>query len=490
MNRREFLKLLSWASTGVLLESCGLGETAPSSQLAFALEQLENSLDGNLIFPSQQDYEKLSYQNNGRYRYTIPIAVAECVSSNDISTCILWAIANNIGFAPRSGGHNFAGYSATSGLLISLTNMKEIQLNADIGVITVGPGVQNRDLAKALSGGNWVLPAGTCPQVGISGLTLGGGLGYNARWGGTTADNLISTTMVLADGKQVTASSSQNTQLFWACKGAAGRNFGINSSFTFQLQPVPRSEVMVFGFEFIGLEQLIEGVSAWNTVFQSAPSTLSGAFITRSSTEKGVQGLLFGQFIGTQSDGVSLLEPVYAAHPNDNYVETLPWWDAQKFLTDPDTIVLESYWSRNRFISTPLTMDNITDMLTHLAGYPNSNNQYGQVDFIGWTGGAVNTVPASATAFVHRNTQGIVRFNAKWPYTGSTSVPSEINIWMEQLWALSASTLSNQSYQNFPDPQLTDWQNAYYGANFSTLTQVKQMYDPNNVFSYPQSIPL
>jgi len=488
MDRRDFLKPLFATAGGLYFDV--YGQVSSDSEVSRPIRKFGPKLKGRVILPNEAGFASLSYANNGRYRLDTPWAIAECLTAEDIRQSILWAREQGVPFAPRAGGHNFAGYSSTSGLLISLTNMKAIELDVKTGVITVSAGVQNRDLASFLRGGDWLLPSGTCPAVGVSGLVLGGGVGHNSRWGGLTADHLLSTTLVTAKGEQMVCSATQNADLFWACRGAAGRNFGIHSAFTFQLRRLPRSEILAFGFEFQGAEALTQALAACNKLNQNAPDTLSCAFICSSAPEHHVSGAVYGQYIGSKDDGLSILAPLMIAKPSDVYAEMLPWWRAQAYLTDEEGPSHKSYWSRNRLMREPLSDAAIALMVTQLVAFPHSSSQQADITFLYWLGGAVNRVAPRDTAFVHRNSQGIARFTANWAYNADASPPADVADWMAQVWDQSSSLLTANSYQNFPDPALQNWQQAYYGENLTRLMQIKKKYDSDNVFNFAQSIPL
>src|SRR5262249_6851655 len=156
---------------------------------------------------------------------------------------ICWARSVGLPAVPRSGlGHNYAGYSATHGLLLNMARMTSIvstpspgtaksqtygsiKVVHDAGTVTVGAGVTNGDLHPLLEDRGMFVPTGRCPTVGVAGLVLGGGIGFSDKMFGLTCDRLIGTTVVLADGRVVTADEDSHPDLFWACRGGAGNNF-------------------------------------------------------------------------------------------------------------------------------------------------------------------------------------------------------------------------------------------------------------------------
>ncbi len=178
-----------------------------------------------------------------------------CGSTGDAQVVIRWARAVGLPVVPRSGlGHNYAGYSTTPGLLLNMARMRRItatplpaarpltrtygpiRVTHGAGTATVGAGVTNGDLHPLLEDRGMFVPTGRCPTVGVAGLVLGGGIGFSDKMFGLTCDRLVATTVVLADGRVVEASQDSHPDLFWGCRGGAGNNFGVNTSFTLEYE--------------------------------------------------------------------------------------------------------------------------------------------------------------------------------------------------------------------------------------------------------------
>ena len=174
------------------------------------------------------------------------MAVAVCADEHDVATCVDWARRYHVRPVARGGGHSYAGFSTTRGLLIDMSLLNRVRVNQARGTMTLGGGTLNGHLFKALKGGHLFLPVGTCLGVGAGGLTLGGGMGYNTRWAGLTCDHLQSSRIVTADGDLRDIDARQHGDLYWACRGGAGGSFGINTSFTFDLLEVPRKTVSYY----------------------------------------------------------------------------------------------------------------------------------------------------------------------------------------------------------------------------------------------------
>ena len=213
------------------LSGCG-GTDAPDWQ------QLAGRLDGTLVLPADRIYAAVSRPQNGRYADVHARALALCASPADARESLLWARDNEVPIAVRSGGHNYAGYSTTDGLVIDFGRMKRVQVDSKDGVLSVEPGARNTDVYAGLQPHGVAISAGRCPTVAIGGLALGGGIGFSSRKLGLTCDRLTEAEVITASGKVLTCSEQQNPDLFWALRGGGGGNFGICTSYKFATHPV------------------------------------------------------------------------------------------------------------------------------------------------------------------------------------------------------------------------------------------------------------
>ena len=200
--------------------------TAPYAELATALR-------GDLITSGDPGYD----QGRAVYNAMIdkhPAAIARCRDTADVITCVRFAREHGIEIAVRGGGHNAAGLGVWDGaLVIDLSLMRSINVNPQDHTVRVDAGATWGDVDHATVAFGMAVPSGFIASTGVAGLTLGGGTGYLTRRFGLTIDSLLSADVVLADGSQVTASESANSDLFWALRGGGG-NFGVVTSFTFR----------------------------------------------------------------------------------------------------------------------------------------------------------------------------------------------------------------------------------------------------------------
>ena len=258
------------------------------------LTGLAAKLRGPLVTPSDAGYTVASTIANSAYASIHPQAVAMVSDETDVATCVQYAARTRIPFTARAGGHSYAGYSTTTGLVCNVDNLKTISIAADGQSVTVGSGVKAIDVITALAAKNLAIPTGSCPTVGIAGLSMGGGLGFAARAFGPTCDNITALRIATADGKVMVADESTNPDLFWACRGGGGGNFGVVTAITLQTHPVGNS---AYGFIDFPWSQAVPAVQAWQSLAPHAEGNLY--LICALETGSGTpQVRVFGQLLG------------------------------------------------------------------------------------------------------------------------------------------------------------------------------------------------
>ena len=205
---------------------------------------LQQSIKGHVFVKGQPGFDSVAPIYNTRFDGVVPDRVARPIDAKDVQAAVQWCVANNSPTRARSGGHSYAGYSTLSGgtVLDLRQHVSGISFNKQAGTATIGAGAQLIDVYAALSAHGVTIPSGSCPSVGIAGVTLGGGMGLAGRNFGLTLDNVKSIQIVTADGKLQTVDSKNNpNDLFWALRGGGGGNFGVVTAFTFNVHKVPSS---------------------------------------------------------------------------------------------------------------------------------------------------------------------------------------------------------------------------------------------------------
>src|SRR5579862_1998791 len=286
--RRAFLRFAAVAGGASLLSACSGKGGAPAASGSTAAASLDSTgaaavsarasaasgpptaadwaalardLSGPLIRPGESGYTTAKELFDPRFDSLRPAGIAYCRNSHDVATSLAFVRKFGIGVAARCGGHSYAGWSSTSGLIIDVTRMAGVSVSGSTA--TVGAGTRLIDFYNGLAAHGRAVPGGSCPTVGISGLTLGGGIGVVGRAYGLTCDNVTSMQIVTADGQIRTANASTNSDLFWACRGGGGGNFGVVTSFTFTTHPAGAICLFFLSWPWSQAARVIAGWQSW-----------------------------------------------------------------------------------------------------------------------------------------------------------------------------------------------------------------------------------
>ncbi|MPZ97565.1 MAG: FAD-binding protein [Propionibacteriales bacterium] len=446
---------------------------------------------GEVIEAGAPGYDAARRPALARFGHIRPRAVVRCASVDDVARTLDFAHATGLHVVPRGGGHCFAGRSSTDGIVLDLTPLRSIAVSPD-GVATIGAGATLAEVYGALHEHGLTLPAGCGPTVGIAGLTLGGGLGILGRKYGLTCDRLRAAQVALADGRILDCDEHRDADLFWALRGAGGGQFGVVTSLVFDAVPAPDAT----RFELVwSLDAAAAVVAAWQDWAPDAPDEMSANLrLVAAGTDGPVEVIMFGAMLGTEAETAELLGELVGLvgrPPGSESRARLPYHDLKGSLAvlgsadaaEPEPPGLVS--SRSEFFRRSLPADAITRLLEGFV----RDRTAGQRRELAFTpmGGAYNRVPVDATAFVHRAERFLlehVTVSSGGASTGSDLVPR----WVQRSWAGLHPWGSGRVYPNFPDPELTDWTEAYHGSNYARLARVKRTYDPERLLHFPQSV--
>lgn len=515
MDRRDFLRTGAAAAAGLgiagPLAACssdgasGTTTTAVATTTASTVPQLSaaaiadlrSRLSGSVLAPGDPGYDTTALPANTRYRTIRPAAIAQCADEADVVASVKWARENDIAPVGRGGGHSYAGLSATPGLQIDLSALNHVEM-VDGPMCRVQGAALNSNVFAVVNEGPWLLPGGTCLGVGVGGLVLGGGIGYNTHWAGLTADRLRATRMVTASGEVIEADESSNSDLFWACRGATGGQFGIHTEFVFELVPVPAT-MTYFRYEWSGADAALAVLTSFDTMMATAPDALNAVAMAEASPigdgqtpRDAISVMSRGQFVGTQDELTAVLAPLLAAapEPTSATVQELPYWQAAtNFLTEEGEA--HSWGDISRYADRTLPEQVWSQQVDTLVDCPSrESDANGGLWVLGWVGGGVvDRHSRTDTAYVHRGMQTLIRPTPVWPTDAPTSVSDDLMDWTDEMVALLDGHTPRESYQNFPNRRITDWAEQYYAENFDRLVEVKGRYDPENVFTNEQGIP-
>jgi len=455
-----------------------------------------------LIRPGESGYGFAKELFSPQFDALQPAGIAYCRRNADVAACLSFVTRFKLAVRMRSGGHSYGGWSSvTGGLIIDVSEMNSMKFGTD--TVTVGTGIDLINFYSGLAAHGKAVPGGSCPTVGIAGLTLGGGVGVLSRKFGLTSDNLRSLDIVTADGSTLTCDSSSHEPLYWASRGGGGGNFGVATSFTFDTHNL-RSLVLFFlDWPWSRASRV---VNAWQSWVPHEPDTLWSNLHLSANTGGAPSISVGGSFVGSVAGARAQLDKLF------HLVGTAPSFSSVVEHSYLSAMLLEAgcagvpvhacdtppggslprapFFAKSDFFTRPLDAAGIgalvrgIEKLRHVRGAPGGN---GSIAFDS-LGGAVNRVAPDATAFVHRDGLFLAQYFTTWTGSSSASTRANQHNWLTSFYNSLHPHASGQAYQNYPDPSLTDFEQAYYGANYPMLQQVKATYDPNQLFTFPQAI--
>ncbi|MGI9003026.1 MAG: FAD-binding oxidoreductase [Pseudonocardia sp.] len=434
---------------------------------------LRGRLAGDLLLPGDTGYDDARQPFNARFADRRPAAIVHATRPADVQACVEVARTSRTPIAARSGGHSYAGYSTPDqGLVVDLSRMTGIDVAAD-GTAVVQAGARLIDVYAALAAQGRALPAGSCPTVGIAGLTLGGGQGVLTRLHGLTIDKLRAAEVVLADSTQVSANDGD---LFWTLRGGGGGNLGIVTAFTFETVPAP--EVTVFALRFAA-GSVPAVLTAWLDWVAGAPDELWSNCI--ASAGRPPSARVGGCFVGTAGTLNPLLDDLVrriGGAPTRRTVIEMGYLDAMRYFAGCSTTPIEQcriapptpFVASSRILGAPLR--DAGAVAAVIDGRTGIDLLFDSL------GGAVGRVAPDATAFPHRTALAAVQIYASGTDTAAVS----------EVQAALAELVGTGAYVNYIDPGQQDWAQAYYGANLPRLRAAAHRYDPDAVFAFAQGL--
>ncbi|BCJ47384.1 FAD-binding oxidoreductase [Actinoplanes ianthinogenes] len=405
--------------------------------------------------PGSPGYDAARRPVNPTYRDIRPRLVAMCRSVPDVVEALVRATGDRL--AIRGGGHCFAGRSSTDGVLLDLSGLDTIAVAAD-GTATIGAGARLGQVYAVLHTHGRTLPAGCGPTVGIAGLTLGGGIGLLGRRYGLTCDRLAGAQVVLAGGAVVDCDQDRHPDLFWALRGAGGGQFGVVTALRFATVPEPLTTRIEARWTDVPFGELVDAWQAWAP---DAPDE-----ITVNLTLESRHATLFGAATLGEGHTRELLRE-FTDRPFALRAG-LPYHRLKQTFADEE--LPHAQRTRSEFFAHGLSAPTRAALLSEFGGTSR------RLAFTAM-GGAYNRIPGDATAFAHRGERFLL------DHIGDPDDP-----WIDRSWAVAHADGSGRVYPNFPDPALDDWATAYHGGNHRRLAAVKQAYDPDRRFDFPQAI--
>lgn len=448
-------------------------------------ELIKARLQGNIILPTDPSYNEACKVYNGMIDKH-PAAIVQCKDVNDVIACVNFARRNNMLLAVRGGGHNAGGLGiADDALVIDLSLMKEIKVNAGSKTVKVGGGCLLKEVDAATHEAGMAVPSGIFGTTGVGGITLGGGIGNLTRSLGLAIDNLLEAGVVLANGKLVTASSSENPDLFWALRGGGG-NFGVVVSFTFKLNPLHTVYAGPMLWELDDTEEMW----AWHHEFiNNAPNELGGYFALLTVPPvapfpehlhlKKMCGVVWC-YTGDMNKAEEVFKPIRAKKtPALDFTGPLPLPALNTLFDGLYPPGLLWYWKADYVKE--ISRDVIKLHIEHFRQAPTpfcTMHMYN-------VNGAASEVARDATAWNYRDANyGMVIVGV----SDNAADKEKITNWARNYWSDVHPHSMGGAYVNFMMEEGQDRVKASYGDNYSRLAQAKAKYDPDNLFRVNQNI--
>jgi FAD/FMN-containing dehydrogenase len=447
-------------------------------------KRLAAAVSGRVLRPGQAGFRSASVPFNTRFAATVPSGVVSVANVADVRQALAWARETGVDVVARSGGHSYAGHSVNTGLVIDLSALNGVSADGSTGLVRCAGGARMADVYAAIQPHEMAFALGNGASVGIGGLTLGGGSAAISRGFGLTADALVQTTVVTADGRLRTCDATENADLFWACRGGGGGNFGINVSFTFQARPVPDVSTCLLLWDRADAPKAL---AVLQEITRQAPDEFSVRLGAATAGGSNLAVSAVGHHLGPAGELREILEPVLAvARPVREDIADRTFWQAKDYLRHETSG--GAFAVRTGFATEPLPEEAIALLLERIERWPGSGNpDGGGVALFAW-GGAINRVSPTDTAFAHRDALFLVSLDTSWADRDEPAVVRANLRWLAELREALAPYLTGGAYQNFADPDLPDWRTAYYGANYPRLLEVKRRFDPDGVFGFAQGI--
>ncbi|MEJ3658371.1 FAD-binding oxidoreductase [Actinomycetes bacterium KLBMP 9759] len=437
------------------------------------LVDFHSSLDGECFSPDSPGYDSVRRPADVNYRDVRPRLVVRCRSVRDVVGAIAHARVTGDRIAPRGGGHCFAGRSSTDGIVLDLSGLAGISV-ADDGIATIGAGARLAGVYAELHGYGRTLPAGCGPSVGITGLTLGGGIGLLGRERGLTCDRLVGAQVVLADSSVVDCDDDHEPDLFWGLRGAGGGQFGVVTSLRFDTVPEPTATRIEALWSGIAVDEL---TAAWQVWAPDAPDGLTVDLSLVSQPGVPVRARLFGSSTLDGGSTRGLLRELAlraGVAPTFQLRDGMPFHRVKSTFAEPPDAPERALRTRSEFFARPMARSTLAALLSRL-GEPRTAGER-EITFAAM-GGAYNRVAEDATAFAHRDERFLLG------HIADTADP-----WIDESWAIAHIDGSGRVYPNFPDLALDDGAAAYHAGNLPRLAAIKSAYDPHRFFDFPQAV--
>lgn len=458
----------------------------PNQNMCLLLGEIPSELQ-NLpygMYPNCDIYNTNRFNYNKRFNF-FPHAIFTPETDDQVAYVFGILRKYNLKFSLRSGGHCYGPGSLSNGYVIDLRNFNNIDLNIARQEVVIGAGCKLGNIIEALGAADFALPTGTCVSVGITGLALGGGIGLLARQFGLTCDSIKDITLVTADGAIITADINNYADLFWALRGAGGGSYGIVLRMTFKMHYVPQATLVQLTFPW-NPSQIPLIFNAWQSWIATLPTSITSEVLFKYNSGPSslhqptltIDALKVGYEPFTEWEKVFLKFKPTVRLISGRYLDIAT--ATASFYTQPFSK------AKSKMLFEPLQNNAIQIIINFFETLRKSRVNYFVFFEIGSAfGGAISQ---GDTAYFPRNAFAWFFQFIYWQY-GFEEAGALTTI--KTIYDDLAPFTSPYSYANLIDYELgPDYLNAYYGDHVNRLVQVKNKYDPLNIFKWRQSIPL
>jgi FAD/FMN-containing dehydrogenase len=450
------------------------------------LSALKENIASTVLTPGDNQYDEVRTIWNAMIDRK-PGVIVQCEKVVDVAPSIAFARKHDLEITIRGAGHNIAGNSISDGgLLIDFSLMKQVNVNTTTNSATVEPGATLGDFDAAVQNYGLATSVGINSTTGIAGLTLGGGFGWLTRKYGMTVDNLLSVNLVTVDGESISASATENTDLFWAIRGGGG-NFGVITQFEYALHPIGPN--VLAGLVVYPLEQARLVLKRYREFTSTAPEDMTVWSVMRKAPPlpflpEDVHGkevvVLAFMYAGDPPQGAELADILKSfGEPYGDHIGVMSYIEWQQSFDPLLTPGARNYWKSHNF--TKLADDALDIMIEYAGTLPSPQCEI----FIAHISGAANRVAADAMAYGARDTQYVLNVHARWDNAADDDTCIS---WSRDFFKATKPYASTGAYVNFMTEEEGDRVESAYGANYERLVEVKRKYDPGNILHMNQNI--
>lgn len=487
-SKREFLKILGLGSLSLIFWQCYDFKKEEENELSTGTdsEPKTNSnpeaksefTDKDVIFITRNDekYDSLRKGFNKRFD-KFPKTIALCFTTIGVQAAIQKAKTEKLKISVKSGGHSFEAFSCgNDSMLINVSQMNEIKWLGNDEVM-LQPACLLQEIYAEFLPKKRIIPAGSCGTVGIAGLALGGGYGFFSRKYGLTCDNLTRIKMVDGNGNLI--DSKDNPELLWACRGGGNGNFGVVTEMYFKTYQAPDSfSSYRLKYKNLNQERFMQLIQVWFGYTQNLQQEVFSAFVLNGKTLT----ILITNFLNHNStfensfNELKNLSDEYKPTYNQPLANALKRYYGRK----------EPLYFKNASAGLYKGIEEIQDLLPKV--FEKVVAHPGMIYQINTLGGAIdNSDLEKNSSYPHREYPYLSELQSYWD---NASSEKKFLTAFEEIQQLFHSKGISAQYRNYPDINFPNWETAYYGNNYRKLQEIKSKYDPEDLFSFEQSVRL